>query len=149
MLEEIKRHREMVQQNIIKGFDSDFAEALEKKLFNKGEIEYDEFQKAIYADTYENRKLGRVGREYHRSKDGKKELPTLNRNDRFINDPSLLMPDKPSRHHGGNTLSAQERYKKELEKYILHVSSYPDLKEKAEKELKKINKKIKEMKEEK
>ena len=33
----------------------------------------DLFEKAVYADTYENRKLGRVGKEYHRGKGKKKE----------------------------------------------------------------------------
>jgi hypothetical protein len=33
----------------------------------------DLFEKAVYADTYENRKLGRVGKEYNRKKGKKKE----------------------------------------------------------------------------
>ena len=34
----------------------------------KGEVELDEFNKAVYADTPQNRKLGRVGQEWHRKK---------------------------------------------------------------------------------
>lgn len=43
-----------VQSNIEKSFDTDI-------------------EKATYADTPENRKLGRVGQEYHRGKDKKEE----------------------------------------------------------------------------
>lgn len=35
------------------------------------------FEKAVYADTPENRKLGRVGQEYHRGKGTKKETDSL------------------------------------------------------------------------
>lgn len=73
-------------------------------------------------------------------------LPTIKRDERFINDPNLLMPDKPNRYHGVTGLVAYEKYKKELEEYILYVSKkHPDLKTKAEKELVKVNKKIKEL----
>lgn len=74
MLEEIKKHNEQIRQNILKGFNSDLGDSIEENsLFNKGEIEYDELQKAVYADTAENRKLGRVGQEYHRGKGKQQE----------------------------------------------------------------------------
>ena len=38
------------------------------------------FEKAVYADTAENRKLGRVGQEYHRGKGTKKEDKKTNKN---------------------------------------------------------------------
>lgn len=41
----------------------------------KGEVELDEFNKAVYADTPQNRKLGRVGQEWHRKKKGTNEQP--------------------------------------------------------------------------
>lgn len=41
----------------------------------KGEVELDEFNKAVYADTPQNRKLGRVGQEWHRKKKGGAEQP--------------------------------------------------------------------------
>lgn len=41
----------------------------------KGEVELDEFNKAVYADTPQNRKLGRVGQEWHRKKKGGDEQP--------------------------------------------------------------------------
>jgi hypothetical protein len=75
MLEEIAKRRMLIEQNIAKGFNADLTAVVEENsLFNKGEIEYDELQKAVYADTAQNRKLGRVGQEYHRGK-GKKDIP--------------------------------------------------------------------------
>lgn len=69
MFEEIRRCHELQKANILRGFGITSVEELE---FAKGEIEYDELEKAVYADTAENRKLGRVGQEYKRGK-GKKE----------------------------------------------------------------------------
>ena len=69
MFEEIRKHHELQKANILRGFGINSEEELE---FAKGEIEYDELEKAVYADTAENRKLGRVGQEYKRGK-GKKE----------------------------------------------------------------------------
>lgn len=71
MFEEIRRHQELQKANILRGFGIN-PESDESLEFAKGEIEYDELQKAVYADTAENRKLGRVGQEYHQAK-GKKE----------------------------------------------------------------------------
>lgn len=92
MLEELRRHREMVQERIQKSFEdglnmnilkaeeteilksqeTEEQEASVTDLIKAGVLEYDDFiEKAVYADTAENRKLGRVGQEYHRGK-GKK-----------------------------------------------------------------------------
>lgn len=94
MLEELRRHREMVQERIQKSFESDgldvnslikaqetefeksqeneYTEYSVNDLIKAGVLEYDDsIEKAVYADTAENRKLGRVGQEYHRGK-GKK-----------------------------------------------------------------------------
>lgn len=71
MFEEIRKHQELQKANILRSFGVN-PESDESLEFAKGEIEYDELQKAVYADTAENRKLGRVGQEYHRGK-GKKE----------------------------------------------------------------------------
>ena len=79
MLEELKKHNALVQERIMKSFGyADTEDFMQKdvdeiELIQKGEIDYDfELEKAVYADTAENRKLGRVGQEYHRGK-GKKE----------------------------------------------------------------------------
>ena len=94
MLEELRKHREMVQGRIQKSFESDgldlnILKAEETEIFKAqeteeqevsvtdlikaGVLEYDDsIEKAVYADTAENRKLGRVGQEYHRG-NGKKE----------------------------------------------------------------------------
>ena len=79
MLEELRRYNALVQERIMKSFGyADTEDFIQKgedeiELIQKGEIDYDfELEKAVYADTAENRKLGRVGQEYHRGK-GKKE----------------------------------------------------------------------------
>ena len=63
-IEDIQNRKNEVRNNIAKGFGCEFVKAQDDEL---GEIE-----KAVYADTAQNRKLGRVGKEYHRGK-GKKE----------------------------------------------------------------------------
>lgn len=55
-IEDIKNRRNEVRDNIAKGFGCEFVKAQDDEL---GEIE-----KAVYADTYKNRKLGRVGKEW-------------------------------------------------------------------------------------
>lgn len=84
-IEEQIRQRRMeiqnaVSDNILKGFESDIEKAQENEyteysvndLIKAGVLEYDDsIEKAVYADTPQNRKLGRVGQEYHRGK-GKK-----------------------------------------------------------------------------
>ena len=75
MLEELKKHNALVQERIMKSFGykntDEFIQKSEdvNALIQKGEIDYDfELEKAVYADTAENRKLGRVGQEYHRGR---------------------------------------------------------------------------------
>lgn len=98
MLEELRRHREMVQERIqksfenglnfnilIKGKENEFEKTQENEytdysvndLIKAGVLEYDDtIEKAVYADTPQNRKLGRVGQEYHRGKGKKVEEKT-------------------------------------------------------------------------
>ena len=80
MLEELRKHNAIVQERIMKSFGyADTEDFIQKgedevELIQKGEIDYDwKLEKAVYADTAENRKLGRVGQEYHRGKGTKKE----------------------------------------------------------------------------
>lgn len=95
MLEELRRHKEMVQGRIQKSFESEgldlnILKAEETEIFKAqeteeqeasvtdlikaGVLEYDDsIEKAVYADTPQNRKLGRVGQEYHRGKERKSE----------------------------------------------------------------------------
>lgn len=75
MLDELRRHNAIVQERIMKSFGyADTEDFIQKgedevELIQKGEIDYDwELEKAVYADTAENRKLGRVGQEYHRGR---------------------------------------------------------------------------------
>lgn len=98
MLEELRRHREMVQERIQKSFESEgldlnILKAEETEIFKAqeteeqeasvtdlikaGVLEYDDsIEKAVYADTPQNRKLGRVGQEYHRGNGKKTEEKT-------------------------------------------------------------------------
>lgn len=69
-IEDIKNRRNEVRNNIAKGFGCEFVKAQDDEL---GEIE-----KAVYADTAQNRKLGRVGREYHRGKGKKSSKSKVN-----------------------------------------------------------------------
>ena len=64
-IEEIQNFRNAVRANIAKGFGAEFQKSQDDEL--RGVIE-----KAVYADTAENRKLGRVGQEYHRG-NGRKQ----------------------------------------------------------------------------
>ena len=85
MLEELKKHNAIAQERIMKSFGyADTEDFIQKgedeiELIQKGEIDYDfELEKAVYADTSENRKLGRVGQEYHRGKGKKKDAGSSN-----------------------------------------------------------------------
>lgn len=69
-IEDIKNRRNEVRNNIAKGFGCEFVKAQDDEL---GEIE-----KAVYADTAQNRKLGRVGKEYHRGKGKKSSKSKVN-----------------------------------------------------------------------
>lgn len=55
--DDIQNKRNEIRNNIAKGFGCEFIKAQD-----------DELEKAVYADTPQNRKLGRVGQEYHRGK---------------------------------------------------------------------------------
>lgn len=75
MLEELKKHNAIVQERIMKSFGyTDTEDFIQKgedeiELIQKGEIDYDwELEKAVYADTAQNRRLNRVGQEYHRGR---------------------------------------------------------------------------------
>ena len=75
MIEELKRHNAIVRERIMKSFGyADTEDFIQKgedevELIQKGEIDYDwELEKAVYADTPQNRRLNRVGQEYHRSR---------------------------------------------------------------------------------
>lgn len=76
MLEELRKQQEETRKRILKsfGYDSDTIQKSEDSeslndLIRKGEVEIDdELEKAVYADTAENRRLGRVGQEYHRGR---------------------------------------------------------------------------------
>lgn len=75
MLKELKKHNAIVQERIMKSFGyADTEDFIQKgedeiELIQKGEIDYDwEFEKAVYADTAQNRRLGRVGKQYNRKK---------------------------------------------------------------------------------
>ena len=81
MLEELKKHNAIVQERIMKSFGyADTEDFIQKgedeiELIQKGEIDYNwELEKAVYADTAENRKLGRVGQEYHRGREKRKRM---------------------------------------------------------------------------
>lgn len=73
---------EATKMNIAKSFQENLNSEIEEKKVEKSfddelnevhrELFGDDIEKAVYADTAQNRKLGRVGREYHRGK-GKKE----------------------------------------------------------------------------
>lgn len=75
MLDELRRHNAIVQERIMKSFGyADTEDFIQKgedeiELIQKGEIDYDwELEKAVYADTAQNRRLNRVGQEYHRGR---------------------------------------------------------------------------------
>lgn len=75
-VDEIRKHNDISRQNIIKSFGGgqDLIAKAEGNELDEVYVELfgDTIQKAVYADTPQNRKLGRVGQEYHRGK-GKKE----------------------------------------------------------------------------
>lgn len=86
MLYELRRHNAIVQERIMKSFGyADTEDFIQKgedeiELIQKGEIDYDwELEKAVYADTAQNRRLNRVGQEYHR---GRKKKNMDDGNDR-------------------------------------------------------------------
>lgn len=69
-----QRIHEQRRLNIMESFNNKESMLSVTDLIKAGVLEYDDsIEKAVYADTYENRKLGRVGQEYHRGKGEKKE----------------------------------------------------------------------------
>lgn len=100
--EAIRARRTQMQNNILKGFNPELgdviiehselekAEAEIDMLFTKGEIAYDdELEKAVYADTAHNRKLGRVGQEYsHKKVSQSKMNAKIGRSVGYKSDPS-------------------------------------------------------------
>lgn len=77
MLEGLRIQQEETKACILKSFGYDDVETIQKSeegdslndLIRKGEVEVDDaLEKAVYADTPQNRKLGRVGQEYHRGR---------------------------------------------------------------------------------
>ena len=141
MLEELRRHREMVQGRIQKSFESDGldlnilkaeeteifkAQETEKQeasvtdLIKAGVLEYDDsIEKAVYADTPQNRKLGRVGQEYHRGKGRKVEEKTgkksVNENDKT--------PEKKQKTEKKNSVKAAA---KEFDKIVEPTNDWDD-----------------------
>ena len=84
-----KEIEEATKMNIAKSFQENLNPEIKEKKIEKsfdnelnevyGELFGDVFEKAVYADTPQNRKLGRVGQEYHRGK-GKKEDKSSEKN---------------------------------------------------------------------
>lgn len=81
--QERERRKNLVSENIRKAMEGEsfsHVENVEKAEVNddiqKAHLELfgDSIEKAVYADTAQNRKLGRVGQEYHRGKGGNKEV---------------------------------------------------------------------------
>lgn len=116
MLEELRRHREMVQERIQKSFESEgldlnILKAEETEIFKAqeteeqevsvtdlikaGVLEYDDsIEKAVYADTPQNRKLGRVGQEYHRGRGKKIEEKSVNKKNAKIEEKKSKISSK-------------------------------------------------------
>ena len=84
-----KEIEEATKMNIAKSFQENLNPEIKEKKIEKSfddelnevyrELFGDVFEKAVYADTPQNRKLGRVGQEYHRGK-GKKEDKSSEKN---------------------------------------------------------------------
>lgn len=74
-IENIQSKRNIVRNNIAKSFGVEFQKSYENDI-----------EKAVYADNARNRKLGRVGREYHRGKKkGSKKINGDWRDDNTLN----------------------------------------------------------------
>lgn len=74
-IEDIKNRRNVVRNNIAKSFGIEFQKS-----------EENDIEKAVYADNARNRKLGRVGQEYHRGKKkGSKKINGVWKNDSTLN----------------------------------------------------------------
>lgn len=58
-IEDIQNRRNQVRNNIAKGFGYEFVKAQDDEL-----VEIEKAKSGVYADTAQNRKLGRVGQQY-------------------------------------------------------------------------------------
>lgn len=80
----LEQKKSEVRETIMKSFGYESTEDMLENLdtttaIRKGIVEFDdELEKAVYADTPQNRKLGRVGQEYHRG--GKKQQQDVKQN---------------------------------------------------------------------
>lgn len=144
MLEELRKHREMVQGRIQKSFESGLdlnilkaeeteifkaqeteeQEASVTDLIKAGVLEYDDsIEKAVYADTPQNRKLGRVGQEYHRGK-GKKKEEAKSRKTSKVGDYSELRENGNHKyiyaHHGHGELKKKD-FVNDVKKYLKSI----------------------------
>lgn len=83
-----KEIEEATKMNIAKSFQENLNPDVEEKKVEKSfddelnevhrELFGDDIEKAVYADTVQNRKLGRVGQEYHRGKGKKSSKSKVN-----------------------------------------------------------------------
>lgn len=83
-----KEIEEATKMNIAKSFQENLNPEVEEKKVEKSfddelnevhrELFGDDIEKAVYADTAQNRKLGRVGQEYHRGKGKKSSKSKVN-----------------------------------------------------------------------
>lgn len=126
MLEELKKHNALVQERIMKSFGykntDEFIQKSEdvNTLIQKGEIDYDfELEKAVYADTAENRKLGRVGQEYHR---GRKKSGT---EDGMSSNKQVFVADADTQKKMRNHMLASMHYEGEEETAIDIIDKHP------------------------
>lgn len=75
----LEQKKSEVRETIMKSFGYESTEDMLENLdttsaIRKGIAEYDDsIEKAVYADTPQNRKLGRVGQEYHRGRKKQQE----------------------------------------------------------------------------
>lgn len=120
MLEELKKHNAIVQERIMKSFGypdtEDFIQKGEDEveLIQKGEIDYDwELEKAVYADTAQNRRLNRVGQEYHRGRSKKEEKNDMRNADGRMNKNSKLVQRMWSLQHKVDDGKASDEESKE------------------------------------
>ena len=94
-------------------------------------------EKAVYADTPQNRKLGRVGKEWG-TKSKSSGLPTIKYNSHYAEED---VPSPPSARHGA-TKRSWELHLKELQK-VLPTLKYKENIENAKKKIKNAKAKLK------
>ena len=87
----LEQKKSEVRETIMKSFGYESTEDMLENLdtttaIRKGIAEYDDsIEKAVYADTPQNRKLGRVGQEYHR---GRKKQQENNNDTKQLRNPT-------------------------------------------------------------